>query len=144
MPQGLWVEYKTDEKEYIHRIPLDDCDFVADFIEKIKNNTQFSVIRNSEITLHGPYGTVIRSTEPISVLIPGNSTENPLRAQVSAPLPVSVKPALDAELTTFWNSLRDMKDEGKFLHFSVRPEFFPIRMKSLYIRQAYEDLFNII
>jgi hypothetical protein len=144
MPQSLWVEYKTDEKEYIHRIPLEDCDFVADFIEKIKNNTQFSVIKNSEITLHGPSGTAIRPTEPISVLIPGNSTENPLRVQVSAPLPVSVKPAPDAELTSFWNSLHGLQDREGFLYFPVKPEFFQSKFKALYIRRAYGDLFNII
>ena len=54
-------------------------------------------------------------TEPISVLIPGNSAESPLRVQIS----VAFKPASDAELTKFWNSLREMKPENGFLKFST-------------------------
>jgi hypothetical protein len=145
MPQGLWVEHRTDAENCIHLISIEGCEFVAQFIDRIiGSGTQLGIPRDSRITLHGPSGTVIRSTEPISVLIPGNSTENPLRVQVSASLPVPVKPAPDANLTSFWNSLRDISKEKGFLHFSVKPEFFPDLMKSLYVRKSYEDLFGII
>ena len=37
-----------------------------------------------------------------------------------------------------------MKPEKGFLKFDVRPEFIPEKLKELYIRKAYEDLFQII
>ena len=37
-----------------------------------------------------------------------------------------------------------MKPERGFLKFDVRPEFIPEKLKDLYIRKAYEDLFQII
>ena len=56
----------------------------------------------------------------------------------------TAKPASDAELTKFWNSLRGMKPENGFLNFHVRSSLLPKTMKKLYIRKAYEDLFTII
>ena len=37
-----------------------------------------------------------------------------------------------------------MKPENGFLKFDVRPEFIPEKLKELYIRKAYGDLFQII
>ena len=37
-----------------------------------------------------------------------------------------------------------MKPENGFLKFDVRPEFIPEKLNELYIRKAYEDLFQII
>ena len=96
------------------------------------------------INLYGPYGTAIRPTKPISVLIPGNSAENPLRVQVSALPPVTAKPASDPGLTKFWNSLREMKLKRRVFKFDISPEFIPEKLKWLYIRKAYDDLFQII
>ena len=94
-----------------------------DFIKEIRNEPQFSSIKGSEITLHGPSGTAISPTKPISVLILGNSVESPLRVQVSALPLTTIKPVSDPGLTLFWNSLRKMKPENGFLKFDVRPEF---------------------
>ena len=96
--------------------------------------------KDSEITLHGPSGTAISVGEPISSLIPGNSFTNPLRVQV----PVGTDPTSAAVLTKFWNSLRGMEPENGFLKFHIMPEFIPRLMDSLYIREAYEELFEII
>ena len=54
------------------------------------------------------------------------------------------KPVFKAKLTEFWKLLREITKKDGLLHFSARPEFFPKRMKSLYVRKAYEDLFRII
>ena len=83
MPEKLWVEYKTDKKTTISRVSAEGCEFVDDFIKGIRNEPQFSSIKGSEITLHGPSGTAISPTKSISVLMQGNSTENPIRIQVS-------------------------------------------------------------
>jgi hypothetical protein len=144
MPQGLWVEYKTDKKTSIDWIPIKDCEFVAQFIREIRTSPQLSSMKDSEITLHGPSRKAICLTEPISVLLPGNSSESPLHVQVSAPLPVPVQPTLDANLILFWDSLRDIKNDDGFLHFPVRPRFSPERMKSVFVRKAYKDMFTII
>jgi hypothetical protein len=144
MPDGLWVEYKTNNETCIENVSTEACVFVSHFIKNIRNEPQLAIQRDSRITLYGPSGTVIRSTEPISVLIPGNSTENPLRVQASAPPLITLKPAPDADLTSFWNSLRGLQDKGGFLHFPIKPKFFPEKLNSLYIRKAYVDLFRII
>ena len=44
----------------------------------------------------------------------------------------------------FWNSLRGMKPENEFLKFDPRSGLLPEELKELYIRKAYEDLFQII
>ena len=93
-----------------------------------------------EITLHGPSGIPIEVDEPISSLLPGNSSKTPLRVHVSD----AAKPASDPELTSFWNSLRGMEPENGFLKFDPRSSLLPKTMKKLYIRKAYEDLFTII
>ena len=144
MSQGLWVEHKTETKTYLDWVPIKDYKFVAQFIREIKEDTQLAIPKNTEITLHEPSGTAISVGDPISSLVPGNSFTNPLHVQVSALPPVTAKPASNAGLTKFWNSLRGMKPENGFLHFLVRPSFFPALLKSLYIRKVYEDLFEII
>ena len=117
-----------------------DANNVDDFIRKIRNEPQFSSIKNSEITLYGPSGTAISVGDPISSLIPGNSFTDPLRIQV----PVGTDPTSATVLTKFWNSLRGMEPENGFLRFHIMPEFIPRLMDSLYIREAYEELFEII
>jgi hypothetical protein len=147
MPQGLWVEHITNIKTHIEWIPIKECEAVAQFIKEIKEDIQLAIPKNAEVTLFGLSGTAIRPTESTSVLIPGNSPESPLRTRVLVaprPAPNDSNPVLDPELTSFWNSLRDIKDERGFLHLRIRPEFFPEKLKSLYIRKAYEDLFKII
>jgi hypothetical protein len=144
MSEKLWVEYKTEQKVYKHRISFEECDFVADFIEKLKSNTQFSVIKDFEVTLCTPFGEIIDVGESPLSLVPGNTPKNPLHVQVSASLPVSVKPAPDTELTKFWDSLHGMKPENGFLKFHNRLSLLPAKMKELYIRKAYKDLFQII
>jgi hypothetical protein len=184
MPQGLWVEHKTDTENYIHLISVGGCEFVAHFLDRIGSGIQLGIPRGFRITLHGPSGMAIGVGDPISSLVPGNSFANPLRAQVSAPLPSTTElstsqtstpfrsfwqsilirngilyfsnisrlfqkylaflSATNAELTSFWNSLRDIKNDEGFLHFTVFPTFFPDKFKVLYIRKAYEDLFKII
>ena len=54
------------------------------------------------------------------------------------------QPASDPKLTKFWNSLHEMKPENGFLKFQIRLSLLPKRLKWLYIREAYEDLFQII
>ena len=110
------------------------------FIRKIRKDTQFAFPKKVEIALHGPSGIAISPTKSISVLMLGNSAENPLRVQVSD----ASKPTSNAKLTKFWNSLRGMKPENGFLKFRTKAEFIPTLMESLYIRKAYEDFFNII
>jgi hypothetical protein len=144
MSENLWVEYKTEQKVYKHGISLEECEFVADFIEKLKNNTQFSVIKDFRVTLCRPSGATIGVDESPFFLLPGNSSKNPLRIQVSAPPLITIKSASNENLTSFWNSLHYIRNEKGFLHFPVRLNFFPENMKSLYIRKAYEDLFQII
>ena len=95
------------------------------------------------ITHHGPSGVAISPVEPISGFISGNTAENPHRVQVSTPL-TTIQPASDAELTSFWNSLHGMKPEDGFLKFQVRLRLLPEKLKWLYIREAYVDMFQII
>ena len=140
MSQNLWVEYKTDKKTSISKVPIKDYEFVGQIIRELKENTQFAIPRNAEITLHGPSGTAISVGDPISSLVPGNSFTNPLRVQIS----VAFKPASDPELTKFWNSLCRMEPENGFLKFGPRSSLLPEKLKELYIRKAYEDLFQII
>ena len=144
MSQGLWVEHKTDIKTYIAWIPIKDYEFVGQIIKEIKENTHLAIPKNAEITLHGPSGTAISPTEPISVLIPGNSVESPYCVQVSTPPPVTTKPAFDAKLTSFWSSLHGLRDKEGILDFPVEPRFISVHLKKLYIRESYKDLFKII
>ena len=139
MSEKLWVEYKTDNKTTISKVSIEGCGD-DDFIKRIENEPQLGIPKNSRITLHGPSGTAIHSTKPISVLAPGNSAESPLHVQVLD----TFKPASDPELTLFWNSLRGMEPENGLLKFHTKFEFIPRPMDSLYIRKAYEDLFEII
>ena len=140
MSEKLWVEYKTDKKTSISKVSIKGCKDVDDFIEKIKSHTQFSSIKNSEITLHRPSGAAIEVDEPISSLLPGNSSKNPHHVQVSA----GTDPASTAMLTLFWDSLRGIEPENGFLKFHIMPPFFPDGFKALYVRKAYGDLFEII
>jgi hypothetical protein len=144
MSEMLWVEYKTEERVYLHRISLEDCEFVAHFVDRVRSDPQLGIPRSSRTTLYGPSGTAISPAEPISVLIPGNSSKNPLHVQVSALPPITTGPVLDALLTSFWSSLHGLQDEKGILRFPVAPEFFPVHLKILYIRQSYKDMFNII
>ena len=140
MPQGLWVEYKTETKTYLDWVPIKDYEFVAQIIREIKEDTQLAIPKHSVIALYGPSGIAISVGDPISSLIPGNSFTNPLRVQVS----VGTDPTSAAVLTKFWDSLRGMEPENGFLKFHIIPEFIPRPMDSLYIREAYEELFEII
>ena len=54
------------------------------------------------------------------------------------------QPVSDPKLTKFWNSLHKMKPEDGFLKFQARLRILPKRLRWLYIREAYEDLFQII
>ena len=83
MSQGLWVEHKTETKTYLDWVPIKDYEFVAQFIREIKEDTQLAIPKKVEITLHRPSGTPIEVDEPISSLLPGNSSKTPLRIQVS-------------------------------------------------------------
>ena len=140
MSQGLWVEHKTEPKTYLDWVPIKDYKFVAQFIREIKEDTQLAIPKNTEITLHGPSGTPIEVDELISSLLPGNSSKTPLRIQVTD----LSKPASDAELNDFWNSLREISAEGDFLHLPLVTSLIEEDNKTIYIRKAYKDLFNII
>ena len=140
MSQGLWVEHKTDIRTYLAWISIKKYEFVGQIISKIKKDTQLAIPKHSMIALYGPLGTAIEVDEPISSLLPGNSSKTPLRIQVTDPS----KPAPDAELNSFWNSLHGMKPEDGFLKFQVRMSLLPERLKWLYIREAYKDMFQII
>jgi hypothetical protein len=140
MPQGLWVEHKADFKTYIGWIPIKDCESVAQFIREVKEDTQFAIPKNAEITLCTLSGTTIDVYDSLSSLLLGNSSKNPLRIQVSG----ASNPVLGVNLTSFWNSLRGLSKMDGFLHLPVIPKFFPERMNAFYVRNAYEDLFSII
>jgi hypothetical protein len=144
MSERLWVEYKTERKVYKHWISFKGCEDVDDFIKKIRNGPQLGVPKGSQVILCTPSGAAIEVDESPSSLLPGNSSKNPLRIQVPEPPLIPIKSASHAKLTSFWNSLHYIKNEKGFLHFPVRLNFFPENMKSLYIRKAYEDLFQII
>ena len=152
MPQALCVERRTDIKSYISWIPIKNHEFVGEIIREIREDTQLAIPKNTEITLHGPSGTVINPTRSISVLIPENSAENPVHVQVSETTPhvqasallTTTKEAFDTDLTSFWDSLRKISKMDGFLHFEHIPPFFPDNFEALYVRKAYEDLFAII
>ena len=115
-------------------------EFVDDFIRKIRKDTQFAFPKKVEITLHGSSGTAISVGDPISSLAPGNSFTNPLHVQVSD----AAKPASNAELTSFWNSLRQMSADDGFLHLPLVTDLIEDDTSTIYIRESYKDLFNII
>ena len=56
----------------------------------------------------------------------------------------SARTSEDAELTSFWNSLRHISPQDSILRFPVKNPLLPSHMKGIYIRKAYEDLFTII
>jgi hypothetical protein len=144
MSEKLWVEYKTEQKAYKHEISFERYEFVGDLIEKIRSESRFSPVKDTEITLYESSGAAISIGDLISSHVPGNSFTNPLRIRFSALPPVRVKSSSDASLTSFWSSLVGLTKKDGFLHFPVRPRFFPEKLNSLYIREAYEDLFQII
>ena len=113
---------------------------VDDFIKRIKNESQLDIPKDYRITLHGPAGTAIIVGDPISSLAPGNSFTNPLHVQVSD----AAKPASNAELTSFWNSLRQMLADDGFLHLPLVTDLIEDDTSTIYIRESYKDLFNII
>ena len=144
MSHGLWVEYKTDKKTSLDWIPIQGCEFIDDLIKEIKNDSQLGVPKNSRIGLSGPSGMAIEANRLTSSLLSGNSPKNPLHIQVSNPFPNASKPGFDAELTSYWNSLREIPNKDGILHFPVRPSLFPDFMKGIYVRKAFEELFAII
>jgi hypothetical protein len=50
----------------------------------------------------------------------------------------------DENGTSFWNSLSTIKLENNILVFETIPKFFPDKMKSLFVRKSYSDLFQLI
>ena len=137
------MECKTNGRTYIDKVFTSGCDDASDFIEDTRSELQLGIPKDSRITHHGLSGTAISPAKTISVFISGNSTENPHRVQVSTPL-TTINPASDAGLTSFWNSLHGMKPEDEFLKFQVRLSLLPEKLKWLYIREAYVDMFQII
>jgi hypothetical protein len=144
MSEELWVEYKTAKETFKSKVSIEGCVDVDDFIKKIRKEPQLGIPKDFKVTLCTPSGMAIEINESSSSLLPGNSFTNPHHVQVSAPLPVSVKPAPDMELTKFWDSLHGMEPENGFLKFYDGLDLLPETMKELYIRKAYEDLFRII
>jgi hypothetical protein len=145
MSEKLWVEYKIEKRVIKSKVSIEGCGDVDDFIERIKSHTQFSSIKDFELILCTPSGETIDAGESPSSLLPGNTSKNPLHLRVSAPPLITSELVPDADSTSFWNSLRDIKNEKGFLRFPIRPRFFPKRMKLLlYIRKAYVDMFDII
>jgi hypothetical protein len=119
MPQGLWVEHKTDIKTYLDWIPIKEYEFVEQFIREIKEDTQHAIPKNAKVMLHGPSGTAISVGDSISSLAPGNSSESPLRVQVSASPLITIGSVPDAELTSFWNSLHGLSKKVGFCTFPL-------------------------
>ena len=84
--------------------------------------------------------------------MPGNSAENPLHVQVSETTPhvqvstplTTIKPASDAELTSFWNLLHQLSTENDILRLPLIRGLIKKANRTLYVRQAYKDLFAII
>ncbi len=55
------------------------------------------------------------------------------------------RPATDAELTSFWNSLRHISPQNGILTFPLNYGFLALRcIEGIYVRKAYEDLFALI
>jgi hypothetical protein len=144
MSQSLWVEYRTEDSVQICKVSINDCILIKDLIWKIRGTPKLSVPKDFPLTLHGPSGTIINADDCPSSLISGNSQDTPIHVRVSVPLPVIEEQARNSALTSFWNSLRELSDEDGFLHFPVIPEFFPEGMKSIYVREAYRNMFKII
>ena len=144
MSQGLRVEYRMDKERYIHMISLGGCEYVDDFIKKIKDHTQFSSTKDFEVTLYEHSGTYISPADHPSLFVSGNSFTNPHRIEASIPFPVAFRANFDVELTSFWKSSREISNQNSFLIPSIRPYFFPTLMKGIYVQRAYADLFTII
>ena len=115
----LWVEYKTDREAPISKVSTRGCNDVDDFIKKIKTESQLGIPKDSRITPNRPSGIIIHPTDSVSALIPGISPKSPLRVQI---LDAS-KPTSDEELTSFWNSLREITKRTSFYIFLVDPNF---------------------
>jgi hypothetical protein len=143
MSEKLWVEYRVGKESHITEVSTEGCEFVANLINGIRKEPQLSIPQNAYITLYGPSWVAINVTDPTSSLVPGNSTTNPLRVQVSLPL-ATHKVGFDAEVTSFWNSLSGISEKYGFLHFPIRPCFFPTHMEALYVRKSYEAVFAMI
>jgi hypothetical protein len=144
MSEKLWVECKIAEETFKSKVSIEGCVDVDDFIKKIRNESQLGIPKDSKVTLCTPSGTTIEINESSSSLLSGNSFTNPLHVQVSALPLITIKPAPDADLTSFWNSLRQMSAKKDFLEFPLMINLIEESNQTVYIRRAYEDLFNII
>ena len=57
----------------------------------------------------------------------------------------NARPAADAELTSFWDSLRHISPQNGILKFPINYDFLaPEHIDGIYVRKAYEDLFALI
>ena len=81
--QKLWVEYKTPEKTFIDKVSIEECDDVADFLKEIKKEFEIPG-PSSQLTLYRPDGSEIDVGDSPSLLIDGNSRNNPLIVKTTA------------------------------------------------------------
>lgn len=80
----------------------------------------------SELKVLSKYKTILVNIDALIVLIPSKHT-------------------IDLGLAHFWNSLATLTlNKHDILKFPIRPEFFPEGVQSLYIRESYKDLYEII
>jgi hypothetical protein len=79
MPQKLWVQHNTAGKIFgPTRVSIDGCEYVDDFLKEIKKEFEISGA-SSQLTLYQPDGTTVIDVEVNpSLLVGGNSRNNPL------------------------------------------------------------------
>ena len=96
--------------------------------------------RNPRSTFCGPSGTAIRADGPISSLLQGNASKNPLSVQITD----ASKPASDTELISFWNSLHQISADSEFLQLPLVTGLIEEGNSTIYTRESYKEFFDII
>ena len=76
--QKLWVEHQTAERSFVTKVSIEGCDYIAQFLDVIRQRPQLAIPQNASITLYKPDGTEIDVGDSLALLVAGNSTSTPL------------------------------------------------------------------
>jgi hypothetical protein len=155
-PQHVWFDVvdssgRSYREAGVGRVQLSSSADVDDFkvAVRLQYTALLSGITSSELMVYKSIVSFDNKEEPLdedSILVGLglNAAEDALIVLVSRHRSPT-QGMVGSELTQFWTSLRTLSaDSDNVIHFPTCPEFFPRCLRSLYVRQSYADLFEIV
>ena len=154
MPQKLWVEHQIDGKKYgPTRVPIEECDYVDDFLNRLYTRPLLAIPPNVPITLYKSDGTTpIKPTDTVESLREDGKDGNAPLVVKSTSLVVAVPTSIlpyQTQLSSFpicqvpfYNNIYNATERDGWISFGQNIP--STTLKDLYIRESYRTIASSI